>query len=102
MAEGKTIEQCEDSLRKAYQDRNHLHWVFGFNLSKLLLRKSQNNMTINSHNRDSLGWWKDSLASYFYYNLRIGTPDPNFDYKADLSWWKDSLDNYFYKDMRIN
>ena len=47
-------------------------------------------------------WWKDSLRSYFYYNFRIGTPDPNFDYRADLSWWKDSLGNYFYKDMRIN
>ena len=47
-------------------------------------------------------WWKDSLRSYFYYNFRIGTPDPNFDYRADLSWWKDSLVNYFYKDMRIN
>jgi hypothetical protein len=47
-------------------------------------------------------WWKDSLRSYFYYDFRIGTPDTNFDYKADLSWWKDSLVNYFYKDMRIN
>jgi len=47
-------------------------------------------------------WWKDYLTSYFYYNLRIGTPDPNFDYKADLSWWKDRLVNYFYEDMRIN
>jgi hypothetical protein len=47
-------------------------------------------------------WWKDSLRSYFYYNFRIGTPDPNFDYRADLSWWKDSFVNYFYKDMRIN
>jgi hypothetical protein len=47
-------------------------------------------------------WWKDYLISYFYYNFRVGTPDPNFDYKADLSWWKDRLVNYFYEDMRIN
>ncbi|MCD4766367.1 MAG: hypothetical protein K8R34_07640 [Methanosarcinales archaeon] len=49
-----------------------------------------------------LSWWKDDLVNYFYYNFRIGTPDPKFDYKADLSWWKDDLVNYFYKDMRIN
>ena len=51
MAEGKTMEQCEAALRKAYQDRKHLSFVFGYNLDRLLLRKSQSNMTINSHHR---------------------------------------------------
>jgi hypothetical protein len=55
MADGKTLEQCEAVLRKAYQDRKHLNPVFGYNLDRLLLRKKQKGMTINSHNR-AAGW----------------------------------------------
>jgi hypothetical protein len=55
MAEGKTMEQCEAALKKAYEDRKHLSFVFGYNLARLLLRKRHANMTINSHNRTS-GW----------------------------------------------
>lgn len=52
MADGKTIEQCEAALRKAYDDRRELHFVFGYNLDRMLLRKSQDDMTINSHCRE--------------------------------------------------
>jgi hypothetical protein len=55
MAEGKTLEECEAALRKAYSDRKHLSFVFGYNLDRLLLRKKQKGMTINSHNRTA-GW----------------------------------------------
>jgi hypothetical protein len=51
LADGKTLEQAEAALRKAYEDRKSLSFVFGYNLDRLLLRKSQSNMTINSHNR---------------------------------------------------
>ena len=51
LADGKTIEQAEAALRAAYSAHTSEHWVFEFNLSKLLLRKSAANMTINSHNR---------------------------------------------------
>ncbi len=57
MAAGKTIEQCEAALRKAYKDRISEHWVFKYNLDRLLLRKRYNNMTINSHNR---GKWQNN------------------------------------------
>lgn len=53
MADGKTIEECEAALRKAYDDRRDLHFVFGYNLDRMLLRKSQDNMTINSHYREA-------------------------------------------------
>ena len=51
LAEGKTVEQAEAILRAAYQANVSKHSLFSFNLSKLLLRKRTNNMTINSHNR---------------------------------------------------
>jgi hypothetical protein len=51
MAEGKTIEQCERVLRDAYAARTSRSFIFQHNLDRLLLRKSANNMTINSHNR---------------------------------------------------
>lgn len=51
LADGKTVEQAEAILRAAYQANVSKHSLFSFNLSKLLLRKRANNMTINSHNR---------------------------------------------------
>ena len=51
MVAGKTIEQCEADLKQAYKDRFTLHWIFKYNFDRLLLRKSENNMTIYSHNR---------------------------------------------------
>jgi hypothetical protein len=51
LAEGKTVEQAETVLRNSYQANVSKHSLFSFNLSKLLLRKLHNNMTINSHNR---------------------------------------------------
>ncbi|MCK4816451.1 hypothetical protein KA005_11845 [bacterium] len=65
MAEGKTIEECEAALRKAYQDRKSLHMVFGYNLDRLLLRKKQSGMTINSHNRVS-GWQYNKKIDALY------------------------------------
>jgi hypothetical protein len=51
LAEGKTVEQAEASLRQGYQANVSKHSLFSFNLSKLLLRKLHDNMTIHSHNR---------------------------------------------------
>jgi hypothetical protein len=51
MAEGKTMEQCEQALRQAYASRTDQSFIYQYNLDRLLLRKSANNMTINSHNR---------------------------------------------------
>jgi len=55
MAEGKTMEECEAALKKAYQDRTSESFIYQYNLDRMLLRKSQNNMTINSHNRTPPG-----------------------------------------------
>ena len=52
MADGKTMEECEAALRERYQAHDEESWVFGHNLDCLLLRKSQDNMMINSHNRE--------------------------------------------------
>lgn len=51
LAEGKTVEQAEAALRAGYTASKNKHPLFSFNLSKLKLRKSAANMTINSHNR---------------------------------------------------
>lgn len=53
MAKGKTIEECEQALRKAYRARKEQSFVYQYNLDRLLLRKSGNDMTINSPNRIS-------------------------------------------------
>ncbi|MCD4843112.1 MAG: hypothetical protein K8R25_01360 [Methanosarcinales archaeon] len=66
MAEGKTMEQCEAALRKAYKDRQDLSWVFKYNLDRLLLRKRQNNMTINSHKRVTWQYNKKIDGLYVY------------------------------------
>ena len=52
---GKTIEQCEADLRQAYKDRFSNHWIFKYNHDRLLLRKKQSGMSINSHYRLA-GW----------------------------------------------
>jgi hypothetical protein len=51
MAEGKTMEQCEQALRDAYAARTDLSFIYQYNLDRLLLRRSADNMTVNSHNR---------------------------------------------------
>jgi hypothetical protein len=51
MAAGKTIEECEQVLIKAYEDRQNLHPYFKYNRDRLLLRKNLSGMTIYSHNR---------------------------------------------------
>jgi hypothetical protein len=53
MADGKTMEECEQSLRQAYQDRTTESFVYQYNLDRLLLRKNEDNMTINTHNRET-------------------------------------------------
>ena len=55
MADGNTMEQCEATLKQAYKDRFSLHWIFKYNHDRLLLRKKQSGMTINSHNRNKKG-----------------------------------------------
>lgn len=59
LAENKTVEQAEAILRAAYQANISKHSIFSFNLSKLLLRKSASNMTINSHNRVVI--WRNNV-----------------------------------------
>ncbi len=51
LADGFTLETAEQALRDAYTAHSNDHFVFGFNLSKLLLRKKTTGMTIHSHNR---------------------------------------------------
>jgi len=51
VADGFTLETAEQAIRDAYSAHNADHPVFGFNLSKLLLRKKAAGMTIHSHNR---------------------------------------------------
>lgn len=51
MAEGKTIEECEQALRQAYTARAGQSPYYQYNLDRLLLRKRFDNMTINSHCR---------------------------------------------------
>lgn len=85
LADGKTIEQAEAALRAAYQANVSKHSLFSFNLSKLLLRKRDNNMTINSHNRAVL--WRrnvkvDGLYAYGPQNRNI------FVHFAGLGWKK--------------
>lgn len=53
MIDGKTIEECEQALRQAYQDRINMSWIYQYNLDRLKLRKRFDNMTINSQNRNS-------------------------------------------------
>lgn len=55
MADGKTMEECEQALRQAYAVRTDQSFIYQYNLDRLLLRKSADNMTINSHNRLSDG-----------------------------------------------
>jgi len=38
MAEGKTIEQCVEILRKAYEDRDAESFVYKYNLDRMLIR----------------------------------------------------------------
>jgi len=67
MAEGKTMEECEQILIKAYEDRVNLSMVFKYNRDRLLLRKKAANMTINTHNRVT-GWQynKKIIGLYAY------------------------------------
>jgi hypothetical protein len=51
LADGFTLETAEKALRDAYTAHNNDHYVFGYNLSKLLLRKKVTGMTLHSHNR---------------------------------------------------
>jgi len=52
IADGKTIEQCTEILRKAYRDRVNESFIYQYNLDRLLLRKSVSNSTIFTFNRD--------------------------------------------------
>jgi stress-induced morphogen len=53
MAKGKTVEECEQALRNAYRARRDHSFIYQYNLDRLLLRKSGNDVTINSSNRIS-------------------------------------------------
>ncbi|MFW9874509.1 MAG: CFI-box-CTERM domain-containing protein [Candidatus Thorarchaeota archaeon] len=51
MAEGKTIEECEEALRTAYEDRDTESFIYGYNLARMLNRTLHANMKINTHYR---------------------------------------------------
>jgi hypothetical protein len=51
MAQGKTMEECEEALRQAYAARTGESFIYQYNLDRLLLRKTADGMTIHSHNR---------------------------------------------------
>ncbi|NIN69810.1 MAG: hypothetical protein GTO63_35040 [Anaerolineae bacterium] len=51
MAQGKTMEDCEQALRQAYAVRTGQSFIYQYNLDRLLLRRSADGMTIHSHNR---------------------------------------------------
>ncbi|NIN69808.1 MAG: hypothetical protein GTO63_35030 [Anaerolineae bacterium] len=51
LAQGKTMEDCEQALRQAYAARTGQSFIYQYNLDRLLLRRSADEMTINSHNR---------------------------------------------------
>jgi hypothetical protein len=84
LAEGKTLEECEAALIKAYKDRASLHWVYVENLKLLMLRKSQNGMRINTHNRIT-GW---------RYNRKI---DCLWSYGTATRWTWVHVQNYFWR-----
>ena len=54
MADGKTMEECEAALRDRYQAYDSLSFVFGYNRERMLLRKSEDGMTIHSHCREAV------------------------------------------------
>ena len=60
LADGKTLEQAEAILRESYAARKNDHWVFDYNLSKLLLRKKYSDMTIHSDNRVVI--WRNNVT----------------------------------------
>jgi len=51
LADGFMLETAEKALRDAYAAHKNDHYVFGYNLDRLLLRKKTAGMTIHSHNR---------------------------------------------------
>lgn len=51
MAQRKTLEECEEALRRAYTTRTGQSFIYQYNLDRLLLRKSADGMSIHSHNR---------------------------------------------------
>lgn len=85
MADGKTMEECEDALRKAYDDRKSLSFVFGYNLDRLLLRKSHNNMTINSNNRKAKWQYNMKIDGLWAYGPQIRNA---WVHVKDLGWRK--------------
>jgi hypothetical protein len=66
MADGKTMEECEAALRERYLAYDNLSFVFGYNRERMLLRKKEDGMTIESHCREEKPpddtpdepWWK--------------------------------------------
>ncbi|OEU69813.1 MAG: hypothetical protein BA863_04215 [Desulfovibrio sp. S3730MH75] len=67
LAAGKTLEQAEAILRKAYKDRFSLHWIFKYNHDRLLLRKKKSGMTINSDNRTTKWHYNKKITGLYAY-----------------------------------
>jgi hypothetical protein len=66
LADGKTIEQAEAILRKAYKDRFNNLWIFKYNHDRLLLRKQNiNNMTIKTYNRTSKWQYNKTITGLY-------------------------------------
>ncbi len=72
LADGFTLEAAEKALRDAYTAHNGDNPVFGYNLARLLLRKTASGMTIHSHNRPTTTriplyrYWNPGGADHFY------------------------------------
>jgi hypothetical protein len=83
LADGKTLEQAEAILGQAYTDNKDAHWLFDYNLKRLLLRKRASNMTINSHNRVVI--WRPNVRVNGLY--AYGPQNRNvFVHFVDLGW----------------
>ncbi|MBN1482340.1 hypothetical protein EH223_09105 [candidate division KSB1 bacterium] len=83
LVSGKTLEQAEQVLRQAYKDRISLHWIFQYNLDRLLLRKSANNMTIFNNNRFS--GWRHNKKVLALYSAALSEGN-GYIYVSDVGW----------------
>jgi len=89
LADGKTLEEALEVLKKAYQDRNSLSFVFGYNLARLKLITVQSGMTINNRNRGTVWQTNKKIDMLYVY----GPQNRNvWVHVKDLGWkllWND-------------
>ncbi len=81
---GKTLEQAEAALKKAYKDRFSKNWLFKYNHDRLLLRKKQNGLTIDKNNR-VVKWERNKKITALY---AYGPQDNNIHIHFQGLGWK--------------